>query len=100
MARGRNAPIGSERTSPNGYQYVKCKEGWVLKHKLVVEEHLGRKLEENERIRFIDGDRTNLDPENLKVYTVRDKSPKARIAEIDAKIDELMTERKELEAQC
>lgn len=97
MARGKTAKIGEERTSPNGYQYVKCKEGWVLKHKLVVEKHLGRKLLDSERIRFIDGDRTNLDPANLKVYTVRDKSPKARIAEIDAKIEELLMERKELE---
>lgn len=97
MTRGRNAKLGEERTSPNGYRYVKCKEGWVLKHKLIAEKTLGRKLADNERIRFIDGDRTNLDPDNLKVYTIRDKSPKARIAEIDAKIEELMIERKELE---
>lgn len=97
MARGKTAELGEERKSPNGYTYVKCVEGWVLKHKIVLEKHLGRALLPNERVRFKDKDRNNLDPDNLIVYTIRDKSPKARIAEIDAKIEELMTERKELE---
>jgi len=38
-------------------------------HRLVMEEKLGRKLKTNEYIHHIDGDKTNNDPDNLKIMT-------------------------------
>lgn len=92
MPKGTLSPDGSERTSQNGYHYTKRNGSWVLTHRLVIEAKLGRELRGNERIRFKDGDRTNRDPSNLVVYTVKDRSPAARRAEIEAKIEELQAE--------
>jgi hypothetical protein len=69
--RGNASPVGATRTAPNGYHYTKTEDGWELTHKLVAEEALGRKLASNERCRFKDGDRTNLKPDNIVVYTTK-----------------------------
>jgi hypothetical protein len=46
---------------------------------------MGRPLRNTERVRFIDGDRTNLDPNNLRVTNHKPKSYKSRIARLEAK---------------
>lgn len=92
MPRGNAAPIGATRTSQNGYLYIKEPQGWKLVHQKVAEENLGRPLADNERVRFKDGDRTNLDPENIVVYITKEKSRAARIAELEAKIEVLQAE--------
>lgn len=92
MPRGNAAVVGTERVSQNGYLYVKTPQGWKLKHQIVVEELMGRPLDKDERVKFKDGDRTNLDPFNLVVYIVKEKSKAARIAEIEAKIEALQAE--------
>lgn len=74
----RDLPIGSERLDRNGYIEVKVREHspvpcsnkcWVMKHRLVWEEANGRRLKPGEVVLFCDGDRTNLDPENLVAVT-------------------------------
>ena len=74
----RDLPIGSERVSRDGYVEVKVREHspvpcsnkcWVMKQRLVWEEANGRRLKPGEVVLFCDGDRTNLDPENLVAVT-------------------------------
>jgi len=67
MSKGKRADIGDETVNQNGYTCVKTSTGWRFKHHLVAEVALGRPLEENERVIFVDGDRTNLNCSNLKV---------------------------------
>ncbi len=92
MARGRKAVIGDTRTARNGYRYIRTAEGWESAHRLVVREKLGRPVGPDERVRFLDGDRNNLDPENLEVYKVRQASTETRIARLEVKKDEIMSE--------
>ncbi len=42
--------------------------GYVPKHRLVMEEHLGRKLKEEEVVHHIDGDKENNDIDNLVLF--------------------------------
>lgn len=74
----RDLPIGSERLGKCGYIEVKVREHspvpcsnkcWVMKQRLVWEEANGRRLKPGEVVLFCDGDRTNLDPENLVAVT-------------------------------
>ena len=98
MVRGRPAKVGDERVSANGYWYVRTKDEWRLKHHIIAEQSLGRKLKENERVSFKDGDRNNLDPSNLKVAKQRNRK-KERVQQLRAKIRVLQDELKELEQE-
>jgi hypothetical protein len=77
--KGKTANIGSTYVSDNGYEYTKTKEGWELTHRLMAEAKLGRKLKKGERVYFVDGDRTNLTPDNIQIRgTVNSKEDKLR----------------------
>lgn len=92
MSRGRKAGVGDTRVARNGYHYTRTEEGWESTHRLVLREELGRPVGSDERVRFLDGDRTNLDPENLEVYKVREASTHTKIARLEVKKDEIMSE--------
>lgn len=72
-------PIGTERVTPDGYVEVKvadrptgergAHDNWVPKHRLVWEREHGREQPRGTKIIFCDGDRSNLDPENLMLVT-------------------------------
>lgn len=96
MARGQEANIGAKRTAPNGYEYTKTQNGWELTHRLIAAEKLGRPLESSERTKFVDGDRTNLDPDNIEVHTVRN-TKEMRIKRIKDRIKVLQRELKDLQ---
>lgn len=51
-----------------GHHRCQGKTGYVLKHILVLERVLGRKLENAEASHHIDGNKLNNDPENLMVF--------------------------------
>jgi uncharacterized small protein (DUF1192 family) len=95
--RGKASKIGDTRTSPNGYHYTRTPQGWKTTHTILMETKLGRPLAANERVRFVDNDKTNLDPDNLKVFTVREGSKARRIAQLKAKIEDLQAQLAELE---
>ncbi len=98
MARGTKSEIGDTRVAPNGYHYTRTESGWELTHRLTAERKLGRPLEYNERVRFVDGDRSNYGvPDNLEVYQVRQASVEKRRARLEAKIDELQGQLLELQ---
>jgi len=72
-------PVGTRKVNSNGFVYVKVqpehiwgrndrpKGTWVLEHRLVMMEHLGRDLKRNELIRHKDGDKTNNSLDNLYI---------------------------------
>lgn len=96
MARGTAAEVGTERWSKNGYLYRKTeKHGWQLVHRLVAEERLGRRLLENEYATFADGDKTNVDPDNVIVQLRGKTSLRRRVAQLNARIEELTAARDE-----
>lgn len=99
MTRGRASQVGDTRWSPNGYHYTRTARGWQLTHRLVAEETLGRPVGEDERVRFLDGDRTNLDPDNIEVYKSKPQTPARRRAQIEAKIADLQAQLEELELE-
>ncbi len=60
-------PVGSETVDTDGYQKVKIADPnkWAFKHRLVWERHNGRKIPDGHAVIFGDGNKLNLDPENL-----------------------------------
>jgi hypothetical protein len=96
MPRGQESPIGTERTSPNGYLYRKTEDGWQTVHTLVMEERLGRPLREDEFVKFSDGDKGNVDPDNLILGLKGRKSLLRRAAVVEARIAELQVTLDEL----
>jgi hypothetical protein len=93
LPRGQVAQVGDERTSPNGYRYRRLEEGWVLVHRLIAEQSLGRKLHTEEYATFKDGDKTNFDPDNILVMQRGRASLRRRLAQIEAHIAELQAAR-------
>ena len=63
-------PVGSERIS-DGYIMVKVAEPrkWRMKQRVVWEEHYGVKLKSNEMIVFLDGNKQNVNIDNLIMLT-------------------------------
>jgi len=98
MPRGQAAPDGATFTNQNGYHHTKVNgRGFVATHILVMEKELGRPLAKGEFVKFLDNDRSNLDPSNLELRTRGDrKSPHARLAQLEAQIEELQAEADEL----
>lgn len=67
-------PIFSERIRESkGYRYVQIKVApsgrWPLKHRWIMEQHLGRKLKSSEVVHHIDGNTLNNAFENLKLMS-------------------------------
>lgn len=99
MPRGKKSKVGDTRVAPNGYHYTRTTTGWELTHRLVAEKELGRALTPEERVRFIDGDRSNRDPDNLEVYEIKQASKEKKKARIEARIEELQAQLQELELE-
>lgn len=96
--RGKKSKTGTTRVAPNGYHYTKVKDKWKLTHHIVMEKKLGRRLKNNERVYFVDGDRTNLAADNLEVRAVKAKTKESVRARLEAKIEDLQAQLEELDA--
>jgi hypothetical protein len=99
LSRGKSAPEGATYVAQNGYHYTKRDGKFVATHKLIVEEKLGRPLAPSERVRFIDNDRQNLDPKNLKVVVKGKSSLATQRARLVARRDELNAQIAEIDKQ-
>jgi hypothetical protein len=64
-------PVGSERVDKDGYTLIKIAEPkkWALKHRVIWEEHYKNKVPKRSVIIFADGDKTNLNVDNLICVT-------------------------------
>ena len=72
----RRLPLGTLRTTSEGYLSVRVEGGWQPAHRAVMEETLGRKLESHERVHHRNGVRTDNRPENLELWKVKGRSKK------------------------
>ena len=96
MPRGKAAQIGDTMVNANGYHNTRLVDGWELTHRIVAEKKLGRKLKGNEMVRFVDGDRTNLEPNNIEVIETGNHSLRRRKASLEARIEELQAQLEEV----
>lgn len=94
MPRGHVGKEGDTFINQNGYHYTKTDGKWRATAHLIAEEKLGRPLNHSlEMVKFVDGDRTNLNPDNISTTPRRSKhSKEARVAVLESRIAELQAE--------
>lgn len=81
----RARQVGSKRLSNIGYIMLKVgksypganRAGWILEHRYVIEQSLGRSLGDNEHVHHKNGDRTDNRLENLELWSGK-KDPKGQ----------------------
>jgi hypothetical protein len=59
---------GYTRPHSDGYTMIKTDGGWMLHHRFVIEQTLGRRLEDFENVHHINGRRSDNRPENLELW--------------------------------
>lgn len=102
MPRGKAAKIGDTYVSANGYHHTRTASGWILTHRKIAQDRLGRALSKDEYVAFADGNRENLDPKNIVIRqrnSDKGKSIRSRIRQKKARIEELQEEVKFLEEE-
>jgi hypothetical protein len=86
---GRERPVGSRTTNKDGYITVKLAldhpyvehKGWTPEHRLVMMEHLGRRLLPDETVHHINGERDDNRIENLELWTLMRQPAGQRLRE-------------------
>lgn len=96
MPRGQRAAVGDTKVNDNGYQYTKTEDrGWVGTHQLMMEALVGRQLLPGEYVAFKSSNKLDFSSDNLELRRKGDKktSINHRLAQIEARIEELEAER-------
>jgi hypothetical protein len=100
MARGKNAAVGDTRVAQNGYHYTKTADrGWRLTHHITAEEHiLHRPLQDGEIVQFTEKKykREPYNPEGIRVIKQKTTTLRARKAKLEARIEDLQLELREV----
>lgn len=101
MPRGVVAKDGATFVNANGYHHTRAEGKWRPTAHIIAEEKLGRPLDpKTDQVRFADGDRYNLSPDNIVVQPRRDKrSREAKIAALEERIRELQEQLLELKRE-
>jgi hypothetical protein len=68
-------PEGSKAKHSAGYYTIKINGNWVLEHRYIMEQFLGRTLEPHERVHHKNGQRNDNRPENLELWKIKKKDP-------------------------
>lgn len=83
IQRQRESPIGTFKVNGQRYTFIKVGKGksglsrdWVLYHRYIMEQFLGRKLESFENVHHLNGDRSDNRIENLELWVT--KQPKGQ----------------------
>ena len=71
-------PEGTVSRHANGYLIEKRGTVWILQHRLIMEEKIGRKLADDEHVHHMNGIRDDNRPENLELWTGRKDPPGVR----------------------
>lgn len=82
-ASTRTRPEGSIRAHANGYVQVKSGGRWVMQHRLIVEQQIGRPLLAHERVHHKNGRRDDNRAENLELWRVKGKKDPAGVRASD-----------------
>lgn len=64
-------PEGARKTNFAGYIVIKVNGKWVLEHRYVVEQKLGRPLVKTEHVHHLNGQKSDNRPENLEIWKKR-----------------------------
>jgi hypothetical protein len=100
VTRGEVKKIGDRFTNKNGYTYQKTDKGWEPVLHLLAEQKLGRPLKPEERPIFKDGNRHNLNLDNVEVTLKYSRqSLQAKLVRIEEQIRELQEQAQELRDQ-
>jgi hypothetical protein len=71
------------KISKDGYKRIWLTDGSSIKeHTYIMEQHIGRKLKQDECVHHIDGNRSNNDIENLQLMTIGEHSKLHRMQEM------------------
>lgn len=73
--RGTSLPEGTTRRGGKGYRQIKVGKSWPMQHRHIMEQVLGRPLEDHERVHHKNGRRDDNRPENLELWRVQKKDP-------------------------
>ncbi len=88
MPRGKKREVGSIRIAQNGYRYIQTEQGQRLLHHVLAEKKLGRSLRPDERVYFVDGDRSHVEVDNIVV----ERSKKTKLNQLYSKAEQLQKE--------
>lgn len=99
MPRGQAAVDGATFVNQNGYHHTRVDGKWRPTAHIIAEEKYDKLIDkETEMVRFVDGDRTNLNPDNICIQPRPNKrSKEARIAQLQSRIADLQAELKLVE---
>jgi predicted nucleic acid-binding Zn ribbon protein len=76
---GATRPDGARTVTNTGYVKIKVGKRWVLEHRHVMEQALGRALSRTENVHHINGDRSDNRLENLELWKLKSTSHPAGV---------------------
>jgi hypothetical protein len=66
---------GDKITTSNGYTKIKVDGKWILEHRYVVEQNIGRKLHKEEKVHHKNANRSDNRLDNLELWVIHKKDP-------------------------
>lgn len=92
MAKGKAVDNGSTRVAPNGYHYTKVNGTWRLTHHIKMEEYIGRKLRDGERVHFVTGNKLDFSKKNLRLVVQGTTTARKKVAQLEAKLQDVQAD--------